>query len=117
MDTRTLLLQLARSLFARRKKWIVLTTLASFTLLVPAAYLLSKEPPRYQTIATVLIENKADRAPLFQRRQVPRVRGHGRGTPGPGVPAPHGGGVGISMLMALPAASVFVVANSINTVE
>jgi succinoglycan biosynthesis transport protein ExoP len=66
MDTRTLLLQLARSLFARRKKWIVLTTLASFTLLVPAAYLLSKEPPRYQTIATVLIENKADRAPLFQ---------------------------------------------------
>jgi capsular exopolysaccharide synthesis family protein len=66
MDTRTLLLQLARSLFARRKKWIVLTTLASCTLLVPAAYLLSKEPPRYQTVATVLIENKADRAPVFQ---------------------------------------------------
>src|SRR5712664_795614 len=66
MDTRTLLVQLARSLFARRKKWIVLTTLASLTLLVPAAYLLSKEPPRYQTVATVLIENKADRAPVFQ---------------------------------------------------
>jgi succinoglycan biosynthesis transport protein ExoP len=66
MDTRTLLAQLARSLFARRKKWIALTTLASFALLVPAAYLLSKEPPRYQTVATVLIENKADRAPVFQ---------------------------------------------------
>jgi polysaccharide biosynthesis transport protein len=66
MDTRTLLLQLARSLFARRKKWIALTTLASFALLVPAAYLLSKEPPRYQTVATVLIENKADRTPVFQ---------------------------------------------------
>jgi capsular exopolysaccharide synthesis family protein len=66
MDTRTLLLVLVRSLFARRKKWIVLTMLASLALLVPAAYLLSKEPPRYQTVATVLIENKADRAPVFQ---------------------------------------------------
>ncbi len=66
MDTRTLLVQLARSLFARRKKWIALTTLAALALLVPAAYLLSKEPPRYRTVATVLIENKADRAPLFQ---------------------------------------------------
>lgn len=66
MDTRTLLLLFVRSLFARRKKWIVLTTLTSFTLLVPAAYLLSKEPPRYQTVATVLIENKADQTPVFQ---------------------------------------------------
>jgi capsular exopolysaccharide synthesis family protein len=66
MDTRTLLVQLARSLFARRKKWMVLTTLAALALLVPAAYLLSKEPPRYRTVATVLIENKADRAPVFQ---------------------------------------------------
>jgi succinoglycan biosynthesis transport protein ExoP len=66
MDTRTLLVQLARSLFARRKKWIAFTTLVSLAFLVPAAYLLSKEPPRYRTVATVLIENKADRAPLFQ---------------------------------------------------
>jgi len=66
MDTRTLLLQLARSLFARRKKWIALTMLTSLALLVPAAYLLSKEPPRHRTVATVLIENKADRAPVFQ---------------------------------------------------
>lgn len=66
MDTRTLLVQLARSLFARRKKWIALTTLASLAFLVPAAYLLSKEPPRYRTVAIVLIENKADRAPVFQ---------------------------------------------------
>ncbi len=66
MDTRTLLVQLARSLFARRKKWIAVTMLASLALLVPVAYLLSKEPPRYRTVATVLIENKADRAPVFQ---------------------------------------------------
>lgn len=66
MEPRTLLVLLARSLFARRKKWIVLTTLATLAALVPAAYLLSKEPPRYQTIATVLIERTADRAPVFQ---------------------------------------------------
>ena len=66
MDTRTVSKQVALSLFARRKKWIVLTTLAALMLLCPAAYLLSKEPPRYRTTATILIENKADRAPVFQ---------------------------------------------------
>lgn len=58
--------QVALSLFARRKKWIVLTTLAALLSLLPASYLLSREPPRYRTTATVLIENKADRTPVFQ---------------------------------------------------
>ncbi len=66
MEPRTLLVLLARSLFARRKKWIVLTTLATLAALIPAAYVLSKEPPRYKTVATVLIEGRADRAPVFQ---------------------------------------------------
>lgn len=66
MDSRTILLQVALSLFARRKKWIVLTTLIGSAVLLPAAYLLSKEPPRYRTTATILIESKAERAPLFQ---------------------------------------------------
>jgi succinoglycan biosynthesis transport protein ExoP len=66
MDTRTVVKQVAISLFARRKKWIALTILAALGLLLPAAYVLSKEPPRYRTTATILIENKADRAPLFQ---------------------------------------------------
>lgn len=66
MDTRTVVKQVAVSLFARRKKWIALTILAALVMLVPAAYLLSKEPPRYRTTATILIENKADRAPVFQ---------------------------------------------------
>ena len=35
-------------------------------MLLPAVYVLSKEPPRYRTTATILIENKADRAPVFQ---------------------------------------------------
>src|SRR5580765_7011245 len=66
MDTRTVIVQVARSLFARRKKWIVLTTVTALVMLMPAVYVLSKEPPRYRTTATVLIENKADRAPVFQ---------------------------------------------------
>ncbi len=66
METRTVLKQVAVSLFARRKKWIVLTALAALLLLVPAAYLLSKEPPRYRTTATILIENRVGREPLFQ---------------------------------------------------
>jgi tyrosine-protein kinase Etk/Wzc len=66
MDTRTVLKQVALSLFARRKKWIVLTTLAALVLLVPVAYILSKEPPRYRTTATILIETRSDRTPVFQ---------------------------------------------------
>jgi capsular exopolysaccharide synthesis family protein len=66
MDTRTVFKQVAVSLFARRKKWIAFTTIAGLVLLLPAAYLISKEPPRYRTTATILIENKADRAPVFQ---------------------------------------------------
>jgi capsular exopolysaccharide synthesis family protein len=66
MDTRTVIKQVAISLFARRKKWIALTSLAALVLLVPVAYMLSKEPPRYRTTATILIDAKVDRAPVFQ---------------------------------------------------
>jgi capsular exopolysaccharide synthesis family protein len=66
MDTKIVVGQVALSLFARRKKWIVLTTLAALVLLLPIAYLLSKEPPRYRTTATILIESKSGREPVFQ---------------------------------------------------
>ena len=66
MDTRMVAKQVALSLFTRRKKWIVLTMLVTLVLLLPVAYVLSKEPPRYRTTATVLIENKAGRSPVFQ---------------------------------------------------
>jgi capsular exopolysaccharide synthesis family protein len=35
-------------------------------MLLPVAFVLSKEPPRYRTTATILIENKAERTPVFQ---------------------------------------------------
>ncbi len=66
MDIRTMIKQVALSLFARRKKWIALATVTSLAVLAPAAYLLSKEPPRYRTTTTILIESKAERAPVFQ---------------------------------------------------
>jgi succinoglycan biosynthesis transport protein ExoP len=66
MDTATVIKQVALSLFARRKKWLVLTTLAALALLVPTAYYLSREPPRYRTAAMILIESKAGREPVFQ---------------------------------------------------
>jgi polysaccharide biosynthesis transport protein len=66
MDAKTVLKQVALSLFARRKRWIVLTTLVALAMLLPAAFVLSKEPPRYRTTATILIENKAERTPVFQ---------------------------------------------------
>ena len=72
MDTKVVIKQVALSLFARRKKWVALTTLVALALLTPIAYLLSKEPPRYRTTATILIETKTDRAPLFQEFSLSR---------------------------------------------
>lgn len=66
MDTQTVIKQVALSLFARRKRWIILTTLMALVMLLPAAFVLSQEPPRYRTTATILIENKAERTPVFQ---------------------------------------------------
>src|SRR5712692_2424930 len=65
MDILTTLKQVALSLFARRKKWIIIATALALAVCVPAAYLLSKEPPRYRTVATVFLESKAG-TPLFQ---------------------------------------------------
>src|SRR5712691_5059560 len=65
MDIANTLKQVALSLFVRRKKWIILATAAALALLLPVAYLLSREPPRYQTTATIFLESKTA-SPLFQ---------------------------------------------------
>lgn len=66
MDMLIIAKQLVRAVLARRKKWIVLTTLIALAGLGPLAYLLSREPPRYSTTATILLESRPDRTPLFQ---------------------------------------------------
>jgi capsular exopolysaccharide synthesis family protein len=65
MDIVSTLKQVAMSLFVRRKKWIILTTAAALALLLPVAYLVSREPPRYQTTGMIFLESKAG-TPLFQ---------------------------------------------------
>ena len=66
MDILTTLKQLALSLFSRRKRWVVLATGLALVLMLPAGYLLSKEPPRFRTSAVVFLESKVDRISLFQ---------------------------------------------------
>ena len=65
MDILLTLKQLALSLFRRRKRWIVLATGLALVLLLPAAYMLSKEPPRFRTSAMVFLESKVDKVSLF----------------------------------------------------
>src|ERR1700674_807425 len=66
MEILTTLKQLVLSLFSRRKRWIVLATGLALVLLLPAAYQLSHEPPRFRTGAVVYLESKGDRLSLFQ---------------------------------------------------
>src|SRR5262250_611415 len=65
MDIVSTLKQVALSLFVRRKKWIALTVAGALALFLPVAYLISREPPRYQTTATIFLESKAP-SPLFE---------------------------------------------------
>src|SRR6266446_8708551 len=65
MNIVSTLKQVALSLFVRRKKWIILATAGALLLILPAAYLMSREPPRYATTATIFLESKST-SPLFQ---------------------------------------------------
>src|SRR5215813_11664652 len=65
MDIVSTLKQVALSLFVRRKKCIVVSVAGTLLLFLPLAYLLSREPPRYQTTATIFLESKAG-SPLFE---------------------------------------------------
>jgi len=65
VDILTIVKQIALSLFTRRKKWVIVTVSLSLAVFLPAAYLLSKEPPRYRTVTTIFLESKAQTS-LFQ---------------------------------------------------
>ncbi len=64
MDIVSTLKQVAESLFVRRKKWILLTVIGALAVFLPVAYLMSREPPRFQTTATIFLESQAG-TPLF----------------------------------------------------
>lgn len=58
--------RIAQGVLRRRKGLVVLCLLVTAAGALPAAYYLSKEPPRYKTTATILMEARPDRLPLFQ---------------------------------------------------
>jgi succinoglycan biosynthesis transport protein ExoP len=66
MEILMTLKQLGQAVLLRRKKWVVLSSLVALAAMLPAAYVMSKEPPRYRTSATVLVESRPERNPLFQ---------------------------------------------------
>ncbi len=66
MDQWRLAHRIALGILRRRKTLAVVTFLLAVLVTFPAAYYLSHEPPRYQAVATILLEVKPDRVPLFQ---------------------------------------------------
>ena len=66
MEIWLIVLRVVRGVVRRRKALLGICTVAALALAVPAAYYVSKEPPRFKTTAVVLLESKPDRVPLFQ---------------------------------------------------
>jgi len=66
MDILKVLKQVALSVLARRKKWVLIAFLAALGLFVPVAYRMSHEPPRYRTSATILMETRPEGLTLFR---------------------------------------------------
>ena len=58
--------RVAEGILRRRKRLAVVTVILSGVILGSVAYYASREPPRYRTTATILLESRPDRVPLFQ---------------------------------------------------
>src|SRR5919106_739708 len=58
--------RLVRGMLRRRKRLAVIPAFAALVVLTPPAYHVSKEPPRYQSTAVLLIEARPERMPVFQ---------------------------------------------------
>jgi capsular exopolysaccharide synthesis family protein len=61
-----IVVRIVRGVRRRRKRLLVASSLLAFVVCLPAAYYLSKEPPRYKTSAVILLEARPDRVPIFQ---------------------------------------------------
>jgi succinoglycan biosynthesis transport protein ExoP len=66
MESWSILDRIVRGVVRRRKRLALITGLVALVILLPVAYLISKEPPRYRTSAVVLLEARPDRVPVFQ---------------------------------------------------
>jgi succinoglycan biosynthesis transport protein ExoP len=61
-----LLKRVTVGVWRRRKRLLVLVTVLAAAAFVPIGYYLGKEPPRFRTSATILIESRPERVPIFQ---------------------------------------------------
>ena len=66
MEAWSVLERIVRGVMRRRKRLAVITTLLAMVALLPVAYYVSKEPPRFRSSAVVLLEARPDRVPVFQ---------------------------------------------------
>ncbi|MBI1893439.1 MAG: polysaccharide biosynthesis tyrosine autokinase [Candidatus Rokubacteria bacterium] len=66
MEAWQIIKRLAQGIWRRRKLLAVLTFMNAALVLGPAVYYLSDEPPRFRTLATILVESRPDRVPVFQ---------------------------------------------------
>ncbi|HTI29120.1 MAG TPA: polysaccharide biosynthesis tyrosine autokinase [Methylomirabilota bacterium] len=66
MESWSIFERIARGMVRRRKRLALFTALGALVVLLPLAYVISKEPPRYRTSATLLLEARPDRVPVFQ---------------------------------------------------
>jgi capsular exopolysaccharide synthesis family protein len=66
MESWSILERIARGVARRRKRLALFTGLGALVVLLPLAYIISKEPPRYRTSAILLLEARPDRVPVFQ---------------------------------------------------
>src|SRR5262245_496569 len=58
--------RLVRGVIRRRKRLALITSLIALLMMVPTAWIVSKEPQRYRASAVVLLETRPDRVPVFQ---------------------------------------------------
>ena len=66
MDLWQAFVKVARGVLRRRKRLAALTLIAALLVFGPVAYVVSRQPARYETSATILLEARPERVPLFQ---------------------------------------------------
>jgi polysaccharide biosynthesis transport protein len=65
MESWSVLERIVRGVVRRRKRLALITGLTALFILLPVAYYVSKEPPRYRTTAVILLEPRPERTPVF----------------------------------------------------
>src|SRR5918996_720898 len=66
MESWSILERIVRGVARRRKRLALISGAIAFSVLLPLAYVMSKEPLRYRSSAVVLLEARPDRVPVFQ---------------------------------------------------